>query len=198
MDVNGSCLLPFVFLLPTEARKLNSSGASPREGLPKLRKEWIQRRSSAAGIPSPWSHGRQVVNRILEVDPVVDWLSFLDPRICQWPCNRKRWRLCRYLPYVSIYHTSYFSGLCFRESPKSGQTDGTKTYPSIGSRSSTIKNFGLFFWIPGSNSTWLVVTGTFFFSIYCEFHHPSWQTLIFFRGVGWKTTNQLLITINHY
>ena len=38
---------------------------------------------------------------------------------------------------------------------------------------------------------WLVVWNTFYFSTYWECHHPSWRTLIFFRGVGQPTTNHI-------
>ena len=34
------------------------------------------------------------------------------------------------------------------------------------------------------NTKWLVVWNIFYFSIYWEFHHPNWLSLIFFRGVG--------------
>ena len=40
-------------------------------------------------------------------------------------------------------------------------------------------------------SGWWFGTWIFYFPIYWELHHPNWRTLIFFRGVGIPTTNQV-------
>ena len=94
------------------------------------------------------------------------------------------WPVLKMTPSLQISHDPTWGSGSFSEDLPQNATKCGK----IGWAQPKVKGWGC---CRVSKINWLVVWNIFYFSIYREFHHPSWRTHIFQRGR--YTTNQINI-----